>query len=127
MRHVRLERRRWNEDLLERKGKPSLGLKVQRSHCRDRFVLDLATFVEGGFVLPGKEIGKTRGYHVVMVEGVRKKQVLRSSWEASRAMCLRAGTLVQDVSSFDHVLEEPHFVADCVQSDFQVDSFKAQK
>ena len=59
MRHVRLERRRWNEDLLERKGKPSLGLKVQRSHCRDRFVLDLATFVEGG-LRPSRE-GKLEG------------------------------------------------------------------
>ena len=90
-------------------------------------MLDLATFVEGGFVLPGKENWKTRDYGDAMVQGVRRKQVLRPSLEASRAMCLRAGTLVQDVSSFDHVLEEPHFVADCVQSDFQVDSFKAQK
>ena len=61
-------------------------------------MLDLATFVEGGFVLPRKEnwkeIGKTRDYGDAMVQGVRRKQVLRSSWEASRAMCLRAGTLV---------------------------------
>ena len=54
MRHVRLERRRWNEDSLERKGKPRFGLKVLRSHYRDRFVLDLATFVEGG-LRPSRE------------------------------------------------------------------------
>ena len=57
-------------------------------------MLDLATIVEGGFVLPGKENWKTRDYGDAMVQGVRRKQVLRPSLEASRAMCLRAGTLV---------------------------------
>ena len=54
----------------------------------------MATFVEGGFVLPGKEIGRKRDYGDAMVQGVRRKQVLRPSWEASRAMCLSAGTLI---------------------------------
>ena len=61
-------------------------------------MLDLATFVEGGFVLPRKEnwkeIGKTRDYGDAMVQGVRRKQVLRRSFEALRAMCLSAGTLI---------------------------------
>ena len=94
MRHVRLERRRWNEDLLERKVKPSLGLKVQRSHCRDRFVLDLGTFVGGALSLQGRKTGRKRDYGDAMVQGVRRKQVLRRSFEALRAMCLSAGTLV---------------------------------
>ena len=100
MRHVRLERRRWNEDLLERKGKPSLGLKVQRSHCRDRFVLDLATFVEGGFVLPGKEnwkeIGKTRDYGDAMVQGVRGN-TFSSSVRSSIVTSFHLGTEFVDV------------------------------
>ena len=72
MRHVRLERRRWNEDLLERKGKPSLGLKVQRSHCRDRFVLDLATFVEGG-LRPSRE-GNRKDSGVSRRNGGRREE-----------------------------------------------------
>ena len=64
-------------------------------------MLDLATFVEGGFVLPRKEnwkeIGKTRDYGDAMVQGVRRKQVLRSSWEASIVICFHLGTEIVDV------------------------------
>ena len=60
-------------------------------------MLVLATFVEGNFVLEGKleDTGLWRRDGA----GREKEHVLRPSWEASRAKCLRAGTLVTRVLS----------------------------
>ena len=59
-------------------------------------MLDLATFVEGGFVLPGKEIGRKRDYGDAMVQGVRGN-TFSSSVRSSIITSFHLGTEFVDV------------------------------
>ena len=59
-------------------------------------MLDLGTFVGGGFVLPGKEIGRKRDYGDAMVQGVRGN-TFSSSVRSSIITSFHLGTEFVDV------------------------------